>query len=133
MNTNTDQTQRSAVERKTKALFDDSVAHTDAATQSRLNRARQRAMAELDTGRRWSGTWLPAGVAAAAAAVLVTIMLGRMPDGGPDLESSVATDTDLQMLLTTDDLELIEELEFYAWLDEQPELEDQTKEDNGVG
>ena len=133
MNTNTDHTERSAVERKTKALFDDSVAHTDAATQSRLNRARQRAMAELNTGRRWSGTWLPAGAAAALAVAVVTIMLGRMPDGGSDLESTVATDTDLQMLLTTDDLELIEELEFYAWLDEQPELKDQTNEDNGVG
>ena len=133
MKGNTDHTERSAVERKTKALFDDSVARTDAATQSRLNRARQRAMAELDTGRHWSGAWLPAGVAAAAAVVLVTVMLGRTPDVGSELEATVTTDTDLQMLLTTDDLELIEELEFYAWLDEQPELKDPMQEDNGVG
>ena len=133
MNTNREHTERSGVERKTKALFDDSVARTDAATQSRLNQARQRAMAELDTGRHWSGSWLPAGVAAAAAVVLVAVMLGRTPDVGSELEATVTTDTDLQMLLTTDDLELIEELEFYAWLDEQPELKDPMQEDNGVG
>ncbi len=127
-----DNGERCALERNTKALFDDSIAKTDGATLSRLTQARHRALAELKTrAPSWQTRWLPAGATAVAAAVLLTVMMGRLPD--TETEFSTAAATDLEMLLSTDDLELIEELEFYAWLDEQPELQKAPGDGNGVG
>jgi len=131
MTAGNDDLKRSGLERKTKALFDDSVAVTDGSTRSRLTQARHRALAELETsaGRGWRRRWLPAG--AVAAAMLVALMLARFPDRDVDLETAVATD--LEILLDAEDLDLIEELEFYAWLDEQPELDEVPSNGNGVG
>ena len=123
---------RGSLEDKTRALFAESVAGTDGSTSSRLTRARHRALQELGTpSHGWQTRWLPAGAVAAAAAVLLVVMMGRLPDTTPGLTTEVATD--LEILLDTDDLELIEELAFYAWLDEQPELQEVSGEDNGVG
>ncbi len=120
------------LERRTRTVFDQVVARTDGATRSRLSQARNRAMAELDAPRRgWWTAWLPAAAATAASAALLVWLLVRPPDGDRALTPTLATD--LEILLETDDLELIEELEFYAWLDEQPELSDRSREDNGVG
>ncbi|MBT8092858.1 MAG: hypothetical protein KJN77_07475 [Gammaproteobacteria bacterium] len=97
-----------------KAIFDESVEALDAATLSKLNRGRQRALAELERpGRRWS-TWAPAtGV---AAAVLVAVMIAQDPatlDEG-ELPTAVA---DMEILLGEDSIEMLEDLEFYSWLD----------------
>jgi len=123
---------RSALEDKTRNVFQQSVVGTDGATSSRLNRARQRALAELPSRPpAWQRHWLPAGAVAAMGAVLLVIFMGRVPDTGPGLATEVATD--LEILLDTEDLELIQELEFYAWLDEQPELREDSNDGNGVG
>jgi hypothetical protein len=128
-NTNGEDT---GLERGTRRAFDEVVARTDGATRSRLNQARSRAMAELDGSRRSiPAAWLPAGAATAAAVALLAWLLVRPPDGDTVLTPTLATDLDI--LLETDDLELIEELEFYAWLDEQPELSNRSREGNGVG
>lgn len=126
-----DKLERSGLERKAKALFDDSVAATDGSTRSRLTQARHRALAELERPalRGWRMRWLPAGAVVAAA--LVALVLVRFPDGDIGLEAAAATD--LEILLDAEDLELIEELEFYAWLDEQPELDEARRDGNGVG
>ena len=123
--------QGSGLESRSKALFDEQVAATDGATRSRLNQARQRAMAQLEPRSAWSTRWLPAGAAAAATALVIALLLARGPESGSEFGPTMATD--LEILLETDDLELVEELEFYAWLDEQPELEEPAGEDNGVG
>lgn len=123
---------RGGLEEKTRALFQDSVAGTDGPTSSRLTQARHRALRELGApAHGWQTRWLPAGLVAAAASILLVVMMGRLPDTAPGLTTEVATD--LEILLDTDDLELIEELAFYAWLDEQPELQEVIGEDNGVG
>ena len=52
-----------------KALFDESVERLDAATLSRLNQGRQKALQEIDSARpalQWA-RWVPAGGLAAAA------------------------------------------------------------------
>ena len=123
---------RSALEENARALFQRSVEGTDGATRSRLNQARQRALAQRPGGRRlWDSRWLPVGAVAAAGAVALVLIIGRLPDAGPGLTTEVASD--LEILLEVDDLELIEELEFYAWLDEQPELREEPTDGNGVG
>ena len=62
-----------------KALFDDSVERLDAATLSRLNQGRQKALEEVRaTGPagQWA-RWVPAGGLAAAAVVAVFVWQGR--------------------------------------------------------
>ncbi len=98
-------------------LFDDSVDRLDAATLSRLNRSRRRALAELGAAGAARGHWMrwvPAtGVAAAALATVM--MMNARP---PDVVQEPVSATDFEMLLDDDDeLEMLEDLEFYSWLD----------------
>jgi len=106
----------------TRAQLDAGVDGLDAASRSRLNQARQRA---LDQGlrtraRRWR---MPAFALASACAVMLVIGLGlRMsaPVAEPEaLLSAPMSEPEYEMLVAGEDLELIENLEFYAWLDQQ--------------
>jgi hypothetical protein len=124
-----------AFERRAKEAFDRSAAELDASTRSRLTQARHRALAELPkTGRRrgWQSWLVPAGAVAAAALVAVLVLDPRHPasDGGPQ----VAALADLEILLGEEDLEMYdEEIEFYAWLEEQPEFTPPAATGDGVG
>jgi len=90
----------------------------DAATLSRLNRARQAALAELErppAARGWGGRGWPAAAVVAVGLLAVALWIGRdpAPGDGPVPEPSAP---DLELVLAEDNLELIEELEFYDWL-----------------
>ncbi|MCB1634921.1 MAG: hypothetical protein KDI51_10060 [Xanthomonadales bacterium] len=101
---------------RSRQLLDDSLNDFDAATLSRLNQARQRALSQLDTRRRWAW-WQPlTGVALAAA--LVIALLPRQPQTLPATSVSVG-EFDLALLSESEDLELLENLEFYAWLEQE--------------
>ena len=100
--------------RKARAAFDASVDELDAATLSRLNRSRHEALAELQSPARHFSRWAPAtGV---AAAVLIAVIVTQLPTTESDaLTSSVVND--IEILLGEDSIEMLEELEFYSWLD----------------
>jgi len=102
--------------RQAKELFDDSVERLDAATLSRLNRSRQEALAELEQTKpvgQWA-RWMPATGVAAAAVVAVAVWQGVSIEGPLPPESSV---TDFEILIGDDSLEMLEDLEFYSWID----------------
>ena len=102
------------LEEQAKELFDESVEKLDGATLSRLNQGRHAALAELQRpGVRW-GRWAPAVGVAAAAAVAVIVMNGP---AGTDAIDAPVTATDFEMLLEGDDLEMLEDLEFFSLLD----------------
>ena len=124
-----------AFERQAHDAFIDSAARLDAATLSRLNQSRQRALEAA--GRRtpvtprWL-TWAPAGAMAAAA--LVAVLVLRAPSAPDAVETNVAqnpsalttsgTSPDaaldpLTVVAAGDDLELAAEadLDFYAWVE----------------
>jgi hypothetical protein len=109
-------------ERSAKRAFDDSVAALDAATRSRLTQARHRALEELPPQRERGvrAWWLPAGTLAATALV-AWLVTWQAP---PEREGLQAAQLgDLEILLGEEDLEMLdEELEFYSWLEEQPEF-----------
>jgi hypothetical protein len=107
-------------ERRARELFDSSVEALDPATRSRLNRARQAAVAEAGRARPdpWR-TWFP--VAAAASVTLLAVALWRMPGEGhhPAAHSAGATPAAevVEMLATSDDFDVAnEDPEFYTWL-----------------
>ena len=124
------------LERHVRDLFKASVDDLDAATLSRLHRARQQAL-DATAGRKRTGwqwtAWVPVG--ALAASVLAAVLLLRSPSetGAPVPVAVTPTNADvrqdpLELLTAGEDLDLATEadLEFYDWV----ELE---TADNGVG
>jgi hypothetical protein len=109
-----------ATERRSREVFDASVAGLDAETRSRLNRARQAAVAEAERAHRnpWR-TWLPA--AAAASVALVAVVLWRMPG---DVQSPSARAVEgapaaevVELLATSNGFDAAsEDPDFYTWL-----------------
>ena len=101
---------------RAKELFDDSVEKLDAATLSRLNQARQRALQEVQVAAstgQWA-RWVPAGGLAAAAVVAVMVWQGTpVEDTAPAADSAA----DFEILLSEDSLDMLEDLEFYSWID----------------
>lgn len=106
---------------RAKQHFDESVANLDGETRSRLNRGRQAALAEIASGGRAWLEWAPAAGVAAAAVVAVVLWTGSPPTD--ELTPSSAS-TDIEILLTEDSFEMLEDLEFYSWI----ELDDETDE-----
>ncbi len=80
--------EQTEIERRARALFGESVEALDAETRSRLNRARQAAVAEARRARpqAWR-QWLP--LAAAASVALVAIVLWRAPGSARPTAGSV--------------------------------------------
>ena len=117
-------------ERRTKRVFDDSVAAVDAATRSRLTQARHRALEERASprDRGWRSALVPAG-AVAATALVAWLVVWQSPPTSVAVQATPLAD--LEILLGEEDLEMLdEELEFYGWLEEQPEFADA---DDSVG
>ena len=107
---------------RTKVLFDESVQGLDAATQSRLTQSRHRALAEIATGAglgqwnlsQWNHWGAPlAGVAAAA---VFAVVLWR---GDPQVDELVPPTSvaDFEILLDQETFEMLQDLEFYSWMD----------------
>lgn len=110
--------------------LDESAQNLDAATLSRLNRARQRALEKAHPGAR---TWfLPAGLAGACAVLLVVALVWqrptRVPSAGPDpfiagpgtpAGGNGFSANDLELVSSDDGIEFYQDLDFYAWLDSQ--------------
>ena len=99
-------------------LLDESAAALDAATLSRLNRARQAALGQRRRPRFAPTGWLPAAGLAAACALLLAVAAwnplqhaGSLP--APSAPSAVV-DADAG---SADDIEFYQNLDFYAWLD----------------
>jgi hypothetical protein len=113
------------LEQRTKRLFDDSVAGLDAATRARLTRARHRALEELAPARTrgWRWSLVPAGgVAVAAVAAWLLVWQPVAPPSETGLQQTASLG-DLELLLGEEDLEMLDqEIEFYGWLEEQPEF-----------
>ena len=107
---------------KAKSLFDQSADGLDGATRSRLNQGRQEALTELQSRATRFGQWtrwVPAGAVAAVAAVAVVLW-----NGNPEVDSlATAAISDFEILLDDDSFEMLQELEFYSWLDIEAEFE----------
>jgi len=118
-----------ALEARSKALFDASVAALDGSTRSRLNQARHAALKQAQQRPRtvW---WMPA-LASAALAMLVALILPRMQPQQQPLDASsntaeevsLAAADDLTLLMNDENLDLLEEMEFYTWLAESDAFE----------
>ena len=98
----------------------DSADRLDAAAQSRLNRARQSALNEIDR-RTARLRWAPGGAMTAAAVLLAVFWLQPAPET-PVVPLMTDEAADFELLLDEGELEMYDELEFFVWLPED-ELE----------
>jgi hypothetical protein len=111
-----DQAEQQLLERSRQAL-DQSLEDMDAATLSRLNQIRQAALAP-GASRNWQW-WIPASGLATACAIMVAVNFSLRDPVTPATVTSPLSDLDL--LASNEDLEMLEELEFYAWLETELE------------
>ncbi len=112
--------------------FDESVQRLDAATLSRLNRSRQAALTELagrTAARRWQ-RWIPAAGVATAAVFTVLMLSNRSVT---DLIPAYDVASDFEVIMAGENLEMLEELEFYRWLYADAETEIMPAPDDHVG
>jgi len=130
----TEQEPMSEFERSAKQAFDASVRELDAATRQRLVQARERALEDTGgtkLGLGWSWSLAPGGALAAAALVAVLLVAHReRPELGPQQFST----GDLEILLGQEDLAMLDDdIDFYSWLEDQPELAPPGANGDGVG
>lgn len=130
MNERKDTAADEAFAEKAKQLFDESVEGLDGETRSRLNRGRQAALNELATGKPVWVQWAPAVGVAAAAVFAVVLWTGNQP---VDELTPEATAADFEILLTEDSFEMLEDLEFYSWIDLDEEVEETPGTEDVVG
>ncbi|HUL81024.1 MAG TPA: hypothetical protein VL131_02715 [Gammaproteobacteria bacterium] len=121
-------------ERSAKRAFDASVRELDAATRQRLVQAREHALEAAGgskLGLGWSWSLAPGGALAAAALVAVLLVAHReRPELGPQQFGA----GDLEILLGQEDLAMLDDdIEFYSWLEDQPELAPSGANGDGVG
>lgn len=98
------------------ARLRDSADSLDAQTRSRLNQARQAALEEMTPRSVWRRSpWLTGAVTAAVA--VVALVIWRPVAEGPSPVSPTSLDApDLELLMTDESLDMLEDLEFYTWL-----------------
>jgi negative regulator of sigma E activity len=112
-------------EARARAELRRAVAETPAQIRARLEAAVERALREQPRTRR-PRAWrvaLPLGGIAAAACAVILFTTRQQP--APIAQPAEANAGDLALLLNVDNLDLLEQLEFYQWLDREPaELED---------
>jgi hypothetical protein len=101
-------------EDKARALFEDSVERLDAGTRSKLTQARNRALDEVSKGgvqRRW--LWAPAGGVALAVIVAVVLSSNGWRSGA---DTGALALEDIDIVADSENLEMLEDVEFYQWL-----------------
>ena len=107
----------SKLETRTRTLFEQSVEALDGRTRSRLNRARQAALAELreSTTQSRRRMWVSASGVAAAAVLAVWMTLSPGNRGAGPNESGMPVD-DLDLFAESSNIDLLRDVEFYAWM-----------------
>ncbi len=111
------------LQRTVRAALDTVADDIDTATRVRLRDARQRALAVAERRQRphwrWQTMTLPAAAAVAIAVVAMTLLLD---DGGFRRASQAVVAAppeavpDLDLLTSGENLELLDDLEFFRWL-----------------
>jgi hypothetical protein len=112
---NAEGTARTPLEERAKDLFDESVGQLDGRTRSALTQARNAALAEAGA-RKGLRLWGPlTGVA--AAAVFIAVVFGPIWTSLTPANEAAMPIEDFDILADADNLELLENLEFYSWVD----------------
>ena len=103
-----------------------SVAALDAPTRSKLNRARQAALDELSASSGFLSRhkfWAPAGGFVVASVFAGMLWVGGLQTGSQSLQGTMPAVSEMnaaEILIVDEDFEMLEELDFYNWLQSVP-------------
>jgi hypothetical protein len=108
------------LERNARTVLEESVQRIDARTRSRLNQARQAALAAAAERPAWwrSFTLMPAAGAVAAALLVAVTLWHREPASElPVLDAQRSAVEDMELLADTEGLDLVQDGDnsFYEW------------------
>ena len=102
--------------RQVKTMLDDGNAQLDARVRSRLRQARRSALSQAEPRPAlWLKQWVPAAGLAAAAVLAVLLWPQAAPVQRDDMPN------DLEIVLAEENLDLLENLDFYEWVDAESE------------
>jgi hypothetical protein len=122
------------LERRARELFAGDVDGLDAATRSKLHHARQRALAELERPVPGASLRVAGAALASLGVAAITVWLYVRIDSGPLAGLPETADAgDVDIMLTEDDLDFLEDVEFIVWLEGQPEFTALTDTRDGAG
>jgi hypothetical protein len=107
-----------AFERRARAELRRGIDETPADVRAQLDRIVERALTQPSSPRLVRFT-LPAG----AVAILAVILIAQ-PWRATEVTTTPAAE-DFALLINGDDLDLLEQMEFYQWLDRQPGILDE--------
>jgi len=133
--------------RRARELFLASAAGLDAATLARLKEARLKAVEAVEAPQSaWGGWRIPAGATALLAVAVVGSALWwtglTSPAVAPEPFATAGNNEDLPIVLTSDNLDMYADLDFYQWLEAQdkaktatppPEQTDDSDDSDDVG
>jgi hypothetical protein len=110
-----DDANESRLEQRSRAAFEASVASLDGRTRSRLNQARQQAIAVAGKrSQRWVRAFVPATGLATAA--LLAVILQLSPASRVQHSPEAVGLDDLDIVSDADNVDLMQDIDFYAWM-----------------
>jgi hypothetical protein len=105
------------LEERSKALFDESVGNLDGRTRSALTQARHAALAELEGSHRSALRVMGPLSGIAAATFVLIVMFAPLRLTRESAEVVMTPFEDLDIVAESENIELMENLDFYVWLD----------------
>ena len=118
-------------ERRARADLRELVDGTSAELRARISRVTNEALERAARPRRLaSRLWVP--VASAAAIAVVALLLVPQRDARLDTPGDALVPDDMALLMNVENLDLLEQMEFYQWLDRNPGELDRAEASQGA-
>ena len=108
--------------RHLKRRLDEAEQNLDAGIRSRLTQTRYQALAQRKENPSWWPEWIKQPLPGMAAAFALVLALALTLNGPPSTQPGNGLE-DMDLLTAEDQLELYEDLEFYAWLAQEETTE----------
>jgi len=102
--------------KQSRKILDDSIESLDAATLSRLNQARQKALQSQSSATVLFTNWLPATAFVSLSVIAATLWLWIEISENRQQNHLAYQYEDMEILTSDTELELLEQLEFVGWL-----------------
>ena len=96
-----------------KQTLDNSIDEIDTATLAKVHQVRARAIDRIGLQNNNGFGFIAGGLAAACVMLFAVMILLQSPDNSQGLPAN-----DIELISSSDDLELFEDLEFYEWLEQ---------------
>jgi hypothetical protein len=114
------------LQRRARESYDEAVKQLDSETILRLEKARRTAIDELSTRSKWLrpavGHWVPAAAAAGIGSLAIGWLILAHQGNSAEVFSNDALADDIEIMLAGENLDLLEDLDFYLWLATQPDV-----------